>query len=316
MQPQKSCNSLLNNCKPYFAMILLSFGYAGMDIITKISLNRGMSHYVLVVYCNAIATAVIAPFAIFLERPVIDQNFYYAGLNYTSPTFACAINNMLPAMTFIMAIIFRMEKIDVKKVIHQAKIVGTIVTAGGAMLMTLYKGPVVEMVWSKHVHPRKSYITDGTTDKDWSKGSIFLIIATFAWASSFILQGIVASSIAFYVQGLVMKTKGTVFTTAFSPLTMIIVAIMGSFILAEKIFLGGIVGSVFIIAGLYSVLWGKYREEKASKLEGKSTGTVLQTMIQDASQVNQAFALEGIEAKEADKLPSVFTNGVSEPALS
>lgn len=77
-----------------------------------------------------------------------------------------------------------------------------------------------------------------------------------------------------------------------------------------------IVGSVFIIAGLYSVLWGKYREEKASKLEEKSTGIVPQTMIQDASKVNEAFALEGIEAKEADKLPSVFTNGVSEPALS
>lgn len=83
-----------------------------------------------------------------------------------------------------------MEKIDLKKVIYQVKIVGTIVTVGGAMLMTLYKGPVVEMVWSKHVHPRKSYVTDttGTTDKDWFKGSIFLIIATFAWASLFILQ--------------------------------------------------------------------------------------------------------------------------------
>ena len=83
-----------------------------------------------------------------------------------------------------------MEKIDMKKVIYQVKIVGTIVTVGGAMLMTLYKGPVVEMVWSKHIHPRKSYVTDttGTTDKDWLKGSIFLIIATFAWASLFILQ--------------------------------------------------------------------------------------------------------------------------------
>jgi len=379
MQQQKSCNSFLTNCKPYFAMISLQFGYAGMNIITKVSLNRGMSHYVLVVYRHAFATAVIAPFAIFLERkarpkitfpifmqifilgllgPVIDQNFYYAGLKYTSPTFSCAMSNMLPAMTFIMAVIFRMEKIDVKKVIYQAKIVGTIVTVGGAMLMTLYKGPIVELVWSKHVHPRKSYITDttGTTDKDWFKGSIFLIIATFAWASLFILQkaalkhyekhqltltslvcfmgtiqaiavtfvmehkpsvwsigwdmnllaaayaGIVTSSISYYVQGLVMKTKGPVFATAFSPLMMIIVAIMGSFILAEKIFLGGVVGSVLIIAGLYSVLWGKYREEKSRKEEMATE--IPQTMIKD-TQVNDAFALKSIEGKEADKLPSI-----------
>ncbi|XP_058226057.1 WAT1-related protein At5g07050-like [Rhododendron vialii] len=381
MQQQRSCNTFLNNCKPYFAMISLQFGYAGMNIITKVSLNRGMSHYVLVVYRHAFATAVIAPFAIFLERkarpkitfpifmqifilgllgPVIDQNFYYAGLKYTSPTFSCAMSNMLSAMTFIMAVIFRMEKIDLKKVIYQVKIVGTIVTVGGAMLMTLYKGPVVEMVWSKHVHPRKSYVTDttGTTDKDWFKGSIFLIIATFAWASLFILQkaalkhyekhqltlttwvcfmgtlqaiavtlvmehktsvwsigwdmnllaaayaGIVTSSISYYVQGLVMKTKGPVFATAFSPLMMIIVAIMGSFILAEKIFLGGVVGSVLIIAGLYSVLWGKYREEKSRK-EEKATEIPQTMMIKDA-QLNDAFALKTIEAgKEADKLPSI-----------
>lgn len=55
------------------------------------------------------------------------------------------------------------------------------------------------------------------------------------------IQGIVTSSISYYVQGLVMKAKGPVFATAFSPLMMIIVAIMGSFILAEKIFLGGYV---------------------------------------------------------------------------
>lgn len=54
--------------KPYIAMICLQFGYAGMNIITKVSLNRGMSHYVLVVYRHAFATAAIAPFAIIFER--------------------------------------------------------------------------------------------------------------------------------------------------------------------------------------------------------------------------------------------------------
>ena len=64
----KSGGSFFNTCKPYIAMISLQFGYAGMNIITKISLNGGMSHYVLVVYRHAIATAVIAPFAFFFER--------------------------------------------------------------------------------------------------------------------------------------------------------------------------------------------------------------------------------------------------------
>lgn len=60
--------SFFQRCKPYIAMISLQFGFAGMNIITKVSLNRGMSHYVLVVYRHAFATAAIAPFAIVLER--------------------------------------------------------------------------------------------------------------------------------------------------------------------------------------------------------------------------------------------------------
>ncbi|KAK8957566.1 WAT1-related protein [Platanthera zijinensis] len=333
-------------CKPYIAMISLQFGYAGMNVITKVSLNHGMSHYVLVVYRHAFATLSIAPFALILERkvrpkitftmflqifvlallgPVIDQNFYYAGLKFTSPTFSCAMSNMLPAMTFVMAVIFRMEKVNLKKVIYQAKILGTLVTVAGAMLMTLYKGPLVELFWTKYMHAHQATAAPVTAaaaeiaDSNWVKGSIFLIIATFAWASLFILQaatlkkytaqltlttlicfvgtlqaivvtlvmerskpavwsigwdmnllaaayaGIVTSSIAYYVQGLVIEKKGPVFASAFSPLMMIIVAIMGSFVLAENIYLGGVLGGVLIVGGLYSVLWGKYRETKENK---------------------------------------------------
>ncbi|KAF9599353.1 hypothetical protein IFM89_036810, partial [Coptis chinensis] len=331
---------MLQRLKPYIAMISLQFGYAGMNIITKVSLNRGMSHYVLVVYRHAFATLAIAPFALIIERnvrpkmtfivfmqifvlallgPVIDQNFYYAGLKYTSPTFSCAMSNMLPAMTFVMAVLCRMEKVDIKKVRCQAKVVGTVVTVAGAMLMTLYKGPIMELVWSKHVNSHDTP-NSGTSDKDWVKGSILLIIATLAWAALFILQaitlkrypahlslttlicfvgtlqsiavtfvmehklsvwsigwdmnllaaayaGIVSSSIAYYVQGLVMRKRGPVFVTAFSPLMMIVVAIMGSFILAERIYLGGVLGAILIVAGLYSVLWGKYKEYKAMENE-------------------------------------------------
>ncbi|CAH8312514.1 unnamed protein product [Eruca vesicaria subsp. sativa] len=347
MEKLSCCESFLKSSKPYFAMISLQFGYAGMNIITKISLNTGMSHYVLVVYRHAIATAVIAPFAFFFERkaqpkitfaifmqlfilgllglPVIDQNFYYMGLKYTSPTFSCAISNMLPAMTFILAVLFRMEMLDVKKLWCQAKIAGTVVTVAGAMLMTVYKGPIVKLFWTKYMHLQHANDTtpssNSNDNKDFLKGSILLIFATLAWASLFVLQakilktyskhqltlttlvcfigtlqatavtfvmehnpsawrigwdmnllaaaysGIVASSISYYVQGIVMKKRGPVFATAFSPLMMVIVAIMGSFVLAEKIFLGGVIGAVLIVIGLYAVLWGKQKENEVTHCE-------------------------------------------------
>ncbi|KAL9298284.1 hypothetical protein ACSQ67_024180 [Phaseolus vulgaris] len=333
----EGCSKFFGSSKPYLAMISLQFGYAGMTIITKISLNQGMSHYVLVVYRHAFATIAIAPFAFIFERkhqpkitfpifmqifilallgPVIDQNLFYAGLKLTSPTFSCAMSNMLPAMTFVIALFCRMEKINIKEVSSIAKIVGTLVTVAGAMLMTLYRGPTVETVWFKHAH----YKANGSLDKDWLLGCFFLIISTFAWASLFILQakaiqtyknhqltltslvcllgtvqatvvtcvlehnpsvwkigwdinlltaaysGIVSSSISYYVQGLVIKKKGPVFATSFSPLMMIISAIMGYFILAEKIYLGGVIGAILIVIGLYSVLWGKHKEQIESKV--------------------------------------------------
>ena len=51
-------------------------------------------------------------------------------------------------------------------------------------------------------------------------------------------QGIVASGIQYYVQGIVMRTMGPVFVTAFNPLRMIIVSVLAFFVLSEKLHLG------------------------------------------------------------------------------
>lgn len=52
------------------------------------------------------------------------------------------------------------------------------------------------------------------------------------------MQGIVVSGLCFYLQGMVVKTRGPVFVTAFTPLGMVMVAIMAYFIMAEQMFLG------------------------------------------------------------------------------
>uniref|UniRef100_A0A452ZEK5 WAT1-related protein n=1 Tax=Aegilops tauschii subsp. strangulata TaxID=200361 RepID=A0A452ZEK5_AEGTS len=350
------CGGFMDKAKPYIAMISLQFGYAGMNVLTKVSLNGGMSHYVLVVYRHAFATLAIAPFALFIERkvrpkmtwsiffqifvlallgPVIDQNFYYVGLKYTGPTFACAMSNILPAMTFVMAVIFRMEKIELKKVRCQAKIFGTVVTVAGAMLMTLYKGPLMHLPWTNgHAQPSGGEAPGAAgvdpTAREWFLGSLFIIIATLAWASLFILQthtikkytaqlslttlicfigtiqaiavtfimerrvsGIVTSSIAYYVQGLVIQKTGPVFASAFSPLMMIIVAVMGSFILSEKIYLGAVLGAVVIVVGLYAVLWGKHKETQEQEADAKAALPVASKGPDGASVLQGAAAAAG-----------------------
>ncbi|XP_002274909.2 WAT1-related protein At2g37460 [Vitis vinifera] len=333
----KSTYRLLYRVKPFLAVTFLQFGFAGMDVFSKVALNQGVSNYVLVVYRHAIATAFIAPFAVILDKkvrpkmtfsiftklmllsllePVIDQNLYYFGLKYTTATFAAAMYNILPAITFLMACIFGLEKVTLKSIHSQAKVVGTVATVAGAMLMTLVKGPVIELIWTKGRN-NQGVKGGGTNIHDSIKGSLMITAGCFSWACFIILQaitlktypaelsltawicllgtaqgtivalvmergktsvwsihwdtkflaalysGIVCSGLAYYIQGVVMKDRGPVFVTAFNPLSMIIVAVMSSFILAEQMYLGRVIGAIVIVAGLYFVVWGKSKEYKS-----------------------------------------------------
>ncbi|MBA0642807.1 hypothetical protein Goklo_027148 [Gossypium klotzschianum] len=112
-------------------------------------------------------------------------------MKYTSATYASAFLNIIPAViipavTFIMAMIFRLEKINVKKMRSMAKIIGTAITVMGAMVMTLYKGPIIDFVKSGGA------IHHGTTtesaDKHRVAGTIMLLGSVFCGSSFFILQ--------------------------------------------------------------------------------------------------------------------------------
>ncbi|KAL4621218.1 hypothetical protein ACB092_06G212000 [Castanea dentata] len=66
-----------------------------------------------------------------------------------------------------------------------------------------------------------------------------------------VYAGIVPTAFSIYIYGMLIKEKGPVFVSAFSPLSAILVAIMSSFILVEAMFLGSVIGAIVIIAGLY-----------------------------------------------------------------
>ena len=65
---RKGASAFYEKSKPVLAMIFVQTGFAGMNIITKVALNHGMSHFVFVAYRHAVATLVLMPFAYVLER--------------------------------------------------------------------------------------------------------------------------------------------------------------------------------------------------------------------------------------------------------
>ncbi|KAJ6354316.1 hypothetical protein OIU76_003212, partial [Salix suchowensis] len=53
---------------PFLAMVVVQFGYAGMNITSKLAMDSGMKPLVLVAYRQIFATIATAPFAYFFER--------------------------------------------------------------------------------------------------------------------------------------------------------------------------------------------------------------------------------------------------------
>ncbi|XP_074380318.1 WAT1-related protein At1g09380-like [Apium graveolens] len=85
-------------------------------------------------------------FQIFLSSifgMTLNQITYFVGLKYSTPTVSCALTNLLPAVTFLMDVPCRIESAAIKSRAGQAKVIGTMICVGGAMLLSFYHGSKV-----------------------------------------------------------------------------------------------------------------------------------------------------------------------------
>ncbi|XP_060186573.1 WAT1-related protein At1g25270-like [Lycium barbarum] len=156
----------LERVKHVGAMTLAAVLLGGNIVLSKVAADDGMTMRVMVAYRWIFATTFLGPIAIVAEwnkRPkltwtVILQAFlsgllggslfsilFYTSVIMTSATFATAIYNLIPAMTFVIAVLLRFENLSFDKVSGKAKVMGTMICVGGAMVLTLYKGVEVHM---------------------------------------------------------------------------------------------------------------------------------------------------------------------------
>ncbi|KAL3638121.1 hypothetical protein CASFOL_017991 [Castilleja foliolosa] len=155
------CNTI-HGLKPTLIMLLVQTLLTMVNVGYKLASNDGMSLSVLIAYRLIFGAAFITPIAIFVERKkrpkltgtivlygflcglfggALGQNLYLKSLVLTSATFASAMANLIPAITFIIAASLRIEKLGLNTFAGKAKVLGTLLGIGGAMLFTFYKGP-------------------------------------------------------------------------------------------------------------------------------------------------------------------------------
>ncbi|KVI11250.1 Drug/metabolite transporter [Cynara cardunculus var. scolymus] len=285
---------------PLLMMVIVQIEFAGMNIFSKLALDSGMNPFIHVAYRQLFASVTLTPLAYFIERLTMNQITYFVGLKYSTPTIACALSNLLPALTFVLA----------------AKLFGTFIGVGGAMLLSMYHGPIVP-IGESSIHLT---IADMAKDPNQSGqgnsnllGPFLVILSSLTWAIWFILQarmcnkypvpysssalmlsmatveclafgfimeprlhewslfppirafssiyaGVVCSAMGVCMMSWCIERKGPLFVSVFSPLLLVIVAALSWALLREKLYLGTVLGSVLIVIGLYGVLWGKSKE--------------------------------------------------------
>ncbi|KAG0453193.1 hypothetical protein HPP92_025857 [Vanilla planifolia] len=327
--------------KPAAVMVVVSVAYAVMNVLVKEAIDGGMSGLVLITLRQLVAVLFMAPVAFVTERNVglkltgeivllvfvsallgssLTQIFFFLGLQYTSPTFSCAFLNVVPAMTFLIALPFRMERVDVGSRAAVLKVLGSLACVAGAALLASYRGVVIAG-GKEHIEG----LTALLPPRNWVTGSAALLAACMSWSSWFLVQsrttklcpalyktttlmfflsflqvagfslvsqrsrlhwaprnrvqlvaviysGLVGSGMCLLASTWCIKKKGPVFAAAFSPLTQIIVAGIGTTVLGEPLHLGSVLGSVVVVAGLYLLLWGKSKETKEAVVAPVQSG--------------------------------------------
>ncbi|XP_008788720.2 WAT1-related protein At5g64700-like [Phoenix dactylifera] len=188
------------------SMVLVQIFTMGMLILSKLALNQGMFIFALLAYRNAIGAVFVAPLAFFIERDMrkklngaaflwifinsifvnlMGMGLYYYGLRDTSASYAVNFLNSIPVVTFICAIILRVERLGLGSRAGKMKILGTLVCVGGTMVASLYKGKALHLFHHILIH---TSTTKGAKNQNMMHGTVFLIASCLGYAFWFLTQ--------------------------------------------------------------------------------------------------------------------------------
>ncbi|KAK6150555.1 hypothetical protein DH2020_015487 [Rehmannia glutinosa] len=182
--------------KALMAVICIQMIYAGYFLLTKLAFDVGMNTYVFVFYRQATATLFLAPIAIFLERITMSLDIVGVALKYTSASLGAATSNTLPVITFFLAVLLRMEKVNIRTSPGMMKIGGVSLCMGGVATIAFYRGPFLKILLhhhliNNHLQQLQQHVPSPNT---WIKGVFLMLLSNLFWALWLVLQGRVLKS--------------------------------------------------------------------------------------------------------------------------
>ncbi|KAJ1432722.1 putative WAT1-related protein [Sesbania bispinosa] len=160
-----------------------------------------------------------------------------------------------------------MEKVALRSSGSQAKILGSMVSILGALIIVFYKGfTILPASSSPLLSPTvDSPIVSTSSQTNWVLGSSLLVIEFLLVPIWYIIQGFFCTGLSCLVHTWGLHLKGPVFISLFKPLSIAIAAAMSAILLGDALYFGTVVGAVILSIGFYAVMWGKEREEELSE---------------------------------------------------
>ncbi|XP_010450715.1 PREDICTED: WAT1-related protein At5g40210-like isoform X2 [Camelina sativa] len=305
------------------AMVASEISNVGVNLLVKAATSKGLSPFVVLVYSYTFGSLLLLPLTFFSLRTrslppltfsilcnmgilgLIASAFQIAGYNgikYSSPTLSSAMSNVNPAFTFILAVIFRMENISLREKSSVAKVLGTLMSIIGALVVTLYHGPKLmssHSDWAigggllalQYILISVSYLVMAHTMSRYPSAVVVTLVHNIciavvcafvslfaekddpkAWIIRFDINliSVVAmgtlNSGNYVIHTWAVSHKGPVYLSMFKPLSILIAATSSFIFLGESLYLGSVIGGIFISIGFYMVLWGKAKEDKVDIL--------------------------------------------------
>ncbi|XP_078157143.1 WAT1-related protein At5g64700-like isoform X3 [Carex rostrata] len=206
---------MASSTRVYLVVLLIMTSYAGAQILSKAAFNRGVDTFVFTFYRTAFGSLFLIPIALLLERKKVPPlslkvsfkifmqalygiaaptNLFMLGLKFSNTTPTSALFNLIPVTTFVLALLFGMEKVNLKRLHGIMKVTGVLLCFAGVVVLAFYSGPELKPINHHHINlyhanPSHDHGNSRHYSNRWALGVLYMTLATTCWSLWQVFQG-------------------------------------------------------------------------------------------------------------------------------
>ncbi|CAK8562724.1 unnamed protein product [Lathyrus sativus] len=188
-------------------LIGVQFVYAGNAMLMSYLMSLGLQSFTIVIFTAFATFILLLPSVLYYERSkwpkkisfklflkflllalggvTLFQSLFLKGINLTSAAMGTAMPNLAPGFIFIIAWIFRLEKVDLNCTFSRVKIIGTLLCVLGALTMSLLQSISTPIPMEKLTIPPQPVVL---FDRDKIIGCLYLLVSILLLSSTVVLQ--------------------------------------------------------------------------------------------------------------------------------